>query len=95
MVHNYGHGGAGFSLAYGSAYIASEIAQREFGHIHMECAVIGSGYIGLFTAICLRLKGYKVTVYAGKMPFEEGPEPRMASEVAPGYWMPYGYDNDD
>ena len=34
--------------------------------------MIGSGYVGLFTAICLRLKGYKVTIYAEKIPYEDG-----------------------
>lgn len=52
FFHNYGHGGAGVSLAYGSAFISSK-SLTVFMDInsHIECGVIGAGISGLMTAV--------------------------------------------
>ncbi len=98
VYHNYGHGGAGASLAPGCAkYIVELFSKTE--EIGKEIAVVGAGYAGLFTAKFLNEKGYKVTVYAAQMPekdcvFKEN-HPCITSLVAGGYWMPFGADVGD
>ena len=79
IVHNYGHGGAGISLCWGSSHLAMEKALR-FGH--KECAVLGCGIIGLTTAVLMQQKGYKVTIYAKDLP------PDTTSNHAAGRWSP-------
>ena len=61
VVHNYGHGGSGWSLSWGSSSIAVEkaMALGEKG-----VAVIGCGALGLTSAILLQRAGAKVTIYA-------------------------------
>lgn len=65
LVHNYGHGGAGWSLAWGTGLMAAEMA-LETGH--RRAAVIGAGVIGLTTALVLQRRGVAVTVYAADLP---------------------------
>ncbi|MDZ4363573.1 FAD-dependent oxidoreductase, partial [Brevundimonas sp.] len=48
VVHNYGHGGSGWSLAWGSAAAARDLALE--GGLR-PVAVIGCGAIGLTTAL--------------------------------------------
>jgi glycine/D-amino acid oxidase-like deaminating enzyme len=48
IVHNYGHGGAGVSLAPGSAIAAVKLAESDLKNAK-SVAIIGSGIIGLFT----------------------------------------------
>jgi glycine/D-amino acid oxidase-like deaminating enzyme len=48
VVHNYGHGGNGWSLSWGSGAIAAEGVLATGEH---EVAVLGCGGIGLTTAI--------------------------------------------
>ena len=40
IVHNFGHGGSGMSLSWGTASMASEMAMA---HLERKAAVIGSG----------------------------------------------------
>jgi glycine/D-amino acid oxidase-like deaminating enzyme len=47
LVHNYGHGGGGITLSWGSSKLATELGLR--GHSG-PVAVIGSGVMGLSTA---------------------------------------------
>lgn len=52
VFHNYGHGGAGISLGYGSGYITAKSINVYLGTPKLvDCAVLGCGVIGLFTAI--------------------------------------------
>lgn len=65
LVHNYGHGGAGMSLSWGTAELAVELAlEQEF----RRAAVIGSGVAGLTTARQLQQRGFDVTIYAMDVP---------------------------
>src|SRR4051812_34607144 len=65
IVHNYGHGGGGVSLSWGSADLAARIATDT---PHREAAVIGCGVIGLSTARLLQDRGVAVTIYARDLP---------------------------
>ena len=65
VIHNYGHGGAGMSLAWGCGVLVSELARPAGAE---RVAVIGCGSPGLCTAIQLQRRGYAVTIYAATMP---------------------------
>ena len=47
LIHNYGHGGAGMSLAWGTGLMAAEFATA---HQARQAAVIGCGSVGLTSA---------------------------------------------
>jgi D-amino-acid oxidase len=79
VVHNYGHGGSGWSLSWGSSSIAVEKAMA-IGE--REVAVIGCGALGLTSAILLQRAGAKVTIYAKERP------PDVRSARATGSWTP-------
>jgi D-amino-acid oxidase len=65
LVHNYGHAGAGMSIAWGCGVVASEFAlQTE----HRRAAVIGCGSPGLAAARQLQRRGFDVTIYAMTVP---------------------------
>ena len=61
IVHNYGHGGSGWSLSWGSGTIAVKKAMMNSPR---EVAVIGCGALGLTSAILAQKAGAKVTIYA-------------------------------
>ena len=65
LVHNYGHGGAGMSLAWGTASMAADLALQ---HEARHAAVIGCGAVGLATARELQRRGFHVTIYAAALP---------------------------
>ena len=65
LVHNYGHGGAGMSLAWGTGLMAAEFATE---HQARQAAVIGCGSVGLTCARQLQRRGFDVTIYAIAVP---------------------------
>jgi glycine/D-amino acid oxidase-like deaminating enzyme len=65
LIHNYGHGGAGMSLSWGTGYLAAELALEQESR---RAAVIGSGVVGLTTGRQLQERGFDVTIYAMAVP---------------------------
>ncbi|MGB8537070.1 MAG: FAD-dependent oxidoreductase [Acidobacteriaceae bacterium] len=81
VVHNYGHGGSGWSLSWGSADVVVRKA-LEGANGKKEVAVIGCGALGLTAAITAQRAGFKVTIYARERP------PYVRSARATGSWTP-------
>jgi D-amino-acid oxidase len=79
LVHNYGHGGAGITLCWGTSKLAVDLGLP--GHAG-PVAVIGAGAVGLATARLCQEAGYPVTVYARALP------PETTSNIAGGQWYP-------
>jgi D-amino-acid oxidase len=65
LIHNYGHGGAGMSLAWGTGLMAAEFATE---HQSRQAAVIGCGSVGLTCARQMQRRGFDVTIYAAAVP---------------------------
>lgn len=80
VVHNYGHGGSGWSLSWGTGLDARE---KVLATGAREIAVLGSGVIGLTTATLLQKAGCRVTIYT------KARAPEVTSQLATGVWSPY------
>lgn len=79
LVHNYGHGGSGWSLSWGSAALARDLAlEGGMGDV----AVIGCGALGLTAALQILRSGARTTIYAAER------TPFTRSARATGIWSP-------
>jgi glycine/D-amino acid oxidase-like deaminating enzyme len=65
VIHNYGHGGAGMSLSWGTGAMAAEMA---LSHDSRRAAVVGCGAVGLTAARQLQRRGFDVTIYTMDVP---------------------------
>jgi hypothetical protein len=64
VVHNYGHGGSGWSLSWGSAEIA---VGKAMSVLPSKIAVVGCGIVGLTSAVVAQREGLGVTIYAREL----------------------------
>jgi len=79
LVHNFGHGGSGMSLSWGTASMAGDLA---LGQGQRRAAVLGSGVVGLTSARELQRRGFEVTIYAAALP------PNTTSNMSLAGWTP-------
>ncbi len=86
VVHNYGHGGGGITLSWGSSALA---VRETLGMEHRDVAVVGGGVMGLTSARLLQDAGWQVTIYTKDV------ARHTTSNRAGGQWSPASvYDKD-
>jgi D-amino-acid oxidase len=85
IIHNYGHGGAGWTFLFGAVNEALRIFERHMafvkGFSKQKIVVVGAGCYGLLTAVMLARKGFGVRIIARET---EG----IPSTKAAGFFFP-------
>ena len=79
IVHNYGHGGSGWSLSWGTGHLARNLVMEGMDR---DIALLGCGTVGIATATLLQESGCQVTIYTKDIP------PNVTSNLATGTWSP-------
>lgn len=79
VVHNYGHGGGGVTLSWGTGELA---CRKVDASGEKSIAVLGCGAVGLATARLLQERGCSVIIYAKDLP------PDTTSNIAGAQWFP-------
>lgn len=79
IVHNYGHGGSGWSLSWGTGNMARNLVMTT---PERKIALLGCGTVGIATARLLQESGCEVTIYTKDVP------PNVTSNLATGTWSP-------
>jgi glycine/D-amino acid oxidase-like deaminating enzyme len=79
VIHNYGHGGSGWSLSWGSGTMA---VRKAMASSPKAIAVVGCGALGLTAATLAQQAGAQVTIYARDL------LPDTRSSRATGSWTP-------
>ena len=91
LVHNYGHGGAGVTLSWGTSSLAVDLARdfvqaRRTRTTKRRFGVLGCGVMGLSTGRLLQQRFQDgpgtVTIYAKDLP------PDTTSNIAGALWYP-------
>ena len=86
IVHNYGHGGGGVTLSWGTGQMAADLVQPSGA---TKVAVLGAGAVGLATARLLQERGIEVTIYTKALP------PETTSNIAGAQVLPVTVSDDD
>lgn len=93
LVHHYGHGGGGITLAWGCAAVAAELVAKALGDRRdATVGVVGAGVIGLATAQALRERWPRLplTVYARDLDLRSTTSWNAGGQFEPsGIWREY------
>lgn len=86
LIHDYGHGGSGVSLSWGTAQMSLDLLGDG---LLDDAAVIGCGAVGLATARLLQRRGVAVTIYAAERP------PKTTTDLSGAFWAPFSLVDDN